>query len=197
MELQPGDKESHLGLGLAHYELTDFSSAKECFEAVLVDAPESAEALYFLGMSEIFLGDRPKGTLLLAQAEEHAPDAFPVLEMPSNEQFEELLAEAVELIEPLELREWVGAIPFGLFDVPPVETLRSAMPPLSPHNIALFVGEDSMGSHAMVITKPECIEVYRQNLMRVGVSGGSVTEQLSEALTQEAEKWRRTSAVED
>ena len=191
IELQPGDSESQLGLGLAHYELTDFSSAKGCFEAVLIGHAESAEALYFLGMTEMFLGDLPKAKVLLSQAEEIAPEAFPVLELPSNQKFEVLLEEAVCLIEPVELRNWVGSIPFGLFDVPPIQTLRSTLPPLSPHNIALLVGDDTSGSHGMAVSKPECIEVYRLNLMRIGISGGSITEQLAAALMMQAEKWNQ------
>lgn len=191
IELQPGDSESRLGLGLAHYELTDFSSAKSCFETVLSEHPDSAEALYFLGMTEIFLGGLPRSKVLLSQAEEIAPEAFPVLELPSNEQFEVLLEESVCLIEPSELRDWVGSIPFALFDVPPIQTLRSTLPPLSPHNIALFVGDDTSGSHGMAVSKPECIEVYRLNLMRIGISGGSITEQLAAALMMQAEKWNQ------
>ena len=196
LELRPDDLESQLGLGLALYELTDFVGAKKCFEAVLVQNPESAESLYFMGMSEIFLGDVPKAKVLLSQAEEFAPEAFPILEMPTSGQFEELIEEAVGLIEPSGLRDWIGSIPFGLFDVPPVETLRSSLPPLSPHNIALIVGDDSAGSHGMSITVPDCIEVYRLNLMRIGVSGGSITEQLAEALESQAEKWRHEIEIE-
>jgi len=197
MELQPGDLESRLGLGLSHYELTDFSSSKTCFEAVLEDNPDSAEALYFLGMSEIFLGNLPKAKVLMSQAEELAPDAFPILELPSNEDFEAILEEAVAMVEPKSLRDWVGSIPFGLFDVPPIETLRSEMPPLSPHNIAMFVGEQSHGSHGMAISKPECIEIYRLNLMRVGLAGGSITKQLADAFVLHAEKWNRDMETGD
>jgi len=191
LELQPEDKESHLGLGLALYELTDFQTAKGCFETVLTDNPDCAEALYFLGMSEMFLGELPKAKVFLSQAEELAPEAFPLLEMPTSEQFEALIEEAVGLIESVELRDWIGSIPFGLFDVPPVETLRSSLPPLSPHNISLIVGDDSGGSHGMAVTKPDCIEIYRLNLMRIGISGGSVTEQLAAALASQAEEWRQ------
>ena len=188
LELSPGDSEALLGLGLAHFELTDFGSAVLCFQRVLEAVPENADAWYHLGLASLFLQEK-EAEQQIARAEELDPERFPSMPQLTAEELNEIIEAAVEGVQAEEMREWISKLPFIVLPLPPTESLRTSVPPLSPHSVALFVHDEVDNPLEPFQGPPKAVEIYSTNLRRAATAGLVMEEVLAGALEREAMLW--------
>lgn len=124
--------------GVALFELAMLPEAENALRSALGTSPDLAEAYFTLGLITEIKGGEATDSLF-RQARQLAPDRYPPAQHMSHEAFEAVVAEALAEL-PDRVKEAIVNIPVLVEELPTIEELRAASPPLSPATLGMFVG---------------------------------------------------------
>jgi cytochrome c-type biogenesis protein CcmH/NrfG len=128
------------GLAIARFNTCDLSGAAAAARDVVRLAPESAEAHYYLGLALERLANRGGGAIgSFAAANQLDPVAFPFPLQVETSEWHGLVQAALALL-PHSLQDFWTDIPIILEDLPNLDELRSAEPPITPTVTGLSPG---------------------------------------------------------
>jgi predicted Zn-dependent protease with MMP-like domain/Flp pilus assembly protein TadD len=184
LEVRPGDADLRYERGVALYELCRFREAAAELSRVLAEAPDDPWALHYLGLAAERRGEK-RAAALLARAAALAPAELARPAPPSREAFAAEVKRALAAL-PEEERRLLAAVPVDVEDLPAVEDLTAASPPLSPSILGLFRGPP-VGEACLAEDGPRCrsIVLYRLNLARVARDPAELAEQVRITLLHE------------
>ena len=188
LEFQPESSAALSGLAISRFELTNYEGAIESANQAIALKPEHAEAFYIRGLAHEFSGNSSESSADFESASQMAPEHYPIPELPSEEEWPEIIEAAKSLLEE-ELQEWIDGVELRVMELPSVERLRESTPPLSPSSLALFFGELPKADQDAWVDKPLCIELYARNIARAAMRDGDIVGPVREGLRREAREW--------
>jgi tetratricopeptide (TPR) repeat protein len=189
----------HLGdLGLADPELL-LRSAEAAYEScqlelgaqyartVLKHSSESPEGHYYLGLCLEWLpGQSARAASAFLAAFHLEPEGFPLPITVQDSEWEKLIEKAVRQ-SAANVREFWSGIPFILEDLPSLEDSRSAVPPVPPNVLGLYVGTPPEDADPW-LQRPEGLRLFRKNLVRC-TDRADLVDSLVTLLAEEAAGW--------
>ncbi len=182
---QPGDADALYERGVASYELCRFADSRRDFDAVLKKVPEDPWALHYLGLLAERSGDGGHADEYQRKARTLSPNEFrnPVEIDPKA--FQREVDQAVATL-PAEDRQAIRDVPVEVADLPALEDLTAADPPLSPSILGLFRGPPEQ-EPCQPGDGPRCrsIVLYRKNLARFARDRAELSEQVKVTLLHE------------
>ena len=184
--LDPDDPEVAVERGIALFELCRLGEAKAELERALEAEPGHAAAHHYLGLVAEHLGQPEPAARHLRRARQLAPDDFAAPVAMSADAFAGAVEAALERL-PERVRRYLGNVAILVEELPDLEEMRAAEPPLSPGSLGLFRGtpytEQSTAdpwSHL-----PSAIVLFRSNLRRFARSPEELVEQIGITLVHE------------
>jgi tetratricopeptide (TPR) repeat protein len=187
VSLDGGDAPSLTGLAIASFHLCDLPAASENAREAVRRDPSDAEAHQFLGLAlERIPGRQAEALAELTAAAHLDPARFPLPITLRNSEWESVIGRAIARL-PQRLQDLYKKIPFRIEELPDVEELRAAYPPLSPTIGALYVGEPPEDGDPFELP-PAAIRLFARNLGRAG-SVEAVVDELAHSLQEEALDW--------
>jgi tetratricopeptide (TPR) repeat protein len=181
---EPDSREAAYERALALFELCRFAEARQAF-GELVGSPEhAAHAHHHLGLllERQALWEQAQHHFNRAQALE--PEHFPVPPVPTQEEFREEVARAVQGL-PEDMRKDLAGVPVSAEDLPVEEDLISSEPPLSPAILGLFRGPPLSEPCEGLEVPCRSVVLYRLNLARAVRSREELREQIRVTLLHE------------
>ena len=188
LELVPGDTRALSGLAIARYELTDMDGCLSCTRQALDADGTIPEAWYFQGLALQWLGIQEESQAAFEHAYSLDKERFPLLVMLGESEWEAALAAGKALLDT-KLSEWLEAVPIVSHQLPSLEVLRAATPPLSPFSPGLYWGATPDPGADAWQGRPEEIRLFRGNLERLALHAGDLPRRIAEVLRSEALDW--------
>lgn len=181
-----GDEDDLLvELAGALFEVLRFDDARELLEEVLETSPNEPEAHHLLGLIAERAGEESKAEAHFQRAREIDPDAFPVPVRLSEDEFAQVVEEALEKL-PAEVKEHLRDVPVMVEPLPRIEDLIGP-PPLSPLSLGMFRGaaitERSFFDPGGQL--PSSILLFQRNLERYAGSRDDLLEEIEVTVLHE------------
>ena len=107
-------------------------------KSALRAAPDLADAHYTLGQITEMRGGTG-AEAMFRRARRLDPERYPPVSFMSHEAFDAVVAEALAEL-PERVKDAIANIPVLVEELPTLEDLRQASPPLSPASLGMFVG---------------------------------------------------------
>jgi tetratricopeptide (TPR) repeat protein len=187
VSLDGGDAESLVGLAIACFHLCDLPGATTAAREAVRRDPGNAEAHHTLGLAlERSPGRQSEALTELTAAAHLDPARFPLPLRLRPTDWEGLITKAVSSLPP-RIQAFYEQIPFRVEELPALDDLKGAWPPLSPTVGALYVGNPPEVEDPFEI-RPEAVRLFERNLARAG-SMEAITVELANALHDEALDW--------
>ncbi|MGI5864998.1 MAG: metallopeptidase family protein [Myxococcales bacterium] len=172
--------------GITLFELCRLDEAKAELAAQLEAEPDDARAHHYLGL----IAEHQRAP---AAAERHfrraralAPEEYPVPVPMSARDFEKAIEDALERLPP-RVHDYLSNVAIIAEDLPDLDELRAAEPPLSPGSLGMFRGtpvtEQSTSDPWSQL--PSAILLFRSNLRRFARSRDELIEQIEVTLIHE------------
>lgn len=172
---------------ITSFALADLDAAFQ--EATKAIAKDDTQAAAWAVLAQVI--ERRDGRERAWEALDHAhrldPIAHPYPLALDDDAVHTLLAAAFRATTPAVRRFWRG-VPRKVLSFPPIETLRTATPPLSPRVAALYEGVPPSDPDAA--DRPTALLVFRGNLEHLPTYEDALDE-LTWALEDEAAAWRK------
>lgn len=158
------------------FELGRFEEARRQLERAVVLDPESAHAIYHLGLVLERLGELAESERALAQANALDPVHYPLPAPVDDVTFESAAREAL-LNLPRSIREYADAVPLLIEDFPSEELIRKDN--LSPQILGVFLGVPrTQASVTEQSTDLDRIILFKRNLEKVCRDRDELIEQI-------------------
>jgi len=185
LSARPGDPDLHYERGVALYELCRFADADVELQRVLADAPDDPWTIHYLSLVAERRGDRRRAAELERRAAALAPTEFPPSSPPAERDFAREVRQAVAALPEAD-RQLLEGVPIEIQDLPALDDLTAADPPLSPSILGLFRGPP-VGERCTEADGPHCrsIVFYRVNLARLTRDPGELAAQVRVTLLHE------------
>lgn len=181
---EPDNREAAYERALALFELCRFSEARQAF-GELVDSPEhAAHAHHHLGLLLERQGLWEQARHHFARAQALEPEHFPPPPVPTQEEFREEVARAVQAL-PEDMRRDLEGVPVSAEELPAEEDLISSEPPLSPAILGLFRGPPLSEPCGGLEVPCRSVALYRLNLARAVRTREQLREQIRVTLLHE------------
>ncbi len=158
------------------FELGRFEEARRQLERAVAIDPESAHAVYHLGLVLERLGEHEASSRALARANALEPESYPLPVPIGEHEFESAAAEALENV-PRSIREHIEGVPLLIEDFPGEELMRHEN--LSPQILGLFLGVPR--TEAAVTDQPTDLTrifLFKKNLEKVCRDRDDLVEQI-------------------
>ena len=186
LSLAPDHLDARLERARALYERCRFDEAEGALREVLAHAPDEAWAHHQLGLLAERRGDRAEAERRFERARKLDRAAFPRPVTVPRAEFDRLVEAALEEI-PEAVRRYLSNVPITVEDLPALEDLTAAEPPLSPSILGLFRGapygqkvSSDPWSHL-----PSSIVLYQRNLERAVASREELEQEIGVTLVHE------------
>jgi tetratricopeptide (TPR) repeat protein len=181
-----------VGLTIARFESCNLAQAIDSGRQAVAQFPERAEAHFFLALSlERLWGNENRdvrgealGAFVAAHQLDSASYPYP-LEL-SDQDWQTALQEALRRI-PVALQSFWVNVPIHFENVPDLDELRQALPPIPPTTTGLFVGSPPDEGDPWQV-RPQALRLFKDNLARA-VSYEELVLQLAITLEQESLEW--------
>jgi len=162
--------------GQISFEIGRFEEARRYLEHAVGLDPESAHALYHLGLVFERLGEHEAAARAFAQA--HALDGghYPVPVAVDDRVFEQVAAEAIHDL-PRSIREYIEHVPLLIEDFPTPELLAEES--VSPQILGVFIGVPR--TEAAVTAQAHDVDrmiLFKRNLEKVCRTNAELVEQI-------------------
>jgi predicted Zn-dependent protease with MMP-like domain len=155
-------------LASALYESLDLEKSEGLFRQVVQAEPTAAPPHYGLAQVLEGMGRYDEAEKSYEEAHRLEPEAYPLPIRMTEEAFEAIVAEAVELL-PAELRPHADKIPIRVEALPTLQTLSGdgSENPITPGVLGLFVGPSLKDPDEVAgLSVPPMIFIYQRNLER-------------------------------
>jgi len=187
LELAGPNADTLTGLAIARFNTCDLSGATAAAREAVRLAPESAEAHYYLGLALERLPNRGGNAIgSFAAANQLDPTAFPFPLQVEPHEWQGLIQTALRLL-PRSLQDFWTDLPILLEDLPNLEELRSADPPITPTVTGLYQGVPPVDADPWLV-RPQALRLYTGNLMR-SPSIDDLVEAIARTFEHEARDW--------
>lgn len=140
-----------LARGLALFELLRFAEAEAALCSALQEDSSLAEAYYVRALMAEMMATGAEQELW-REARRCAPDQYPAVLHRRRLEFEEIIDEARQGLEPAVL-ELVLSVPLLICDCANVEDLRCTTPPTSPHALSMLGRSDDSEPRLLLFKK--------------------------------------------
>ncbi|MBW2256969.1 MAG: tetratricopeptide repeat protein [Deltaproteobacteria bacterium] len=175
------------GLAIARFNTCDLSGAAAAAREAVRLAPEAAEAHYYLGLALERLPNRGGSAVgSFAAANQLDPTAFPFPLQVGVQEWQGLIQDAMVLL-PRSLQDFWADIPILLENLPNLDELRSADPPITPTVTGLYQGVPPLDADPWLV-RPQALRLYTGNLVRSPTTEDLV-EAIARTLEHEARDW--------
>jgi len=181
---RPGDVDLRYERGVALYESCHFEEAERELSAVVESDPGDAWAVHYLALVAERSGERQAAERLQRRAARLSPTEFARQE-PGARDFRRMVQAALARLGPEEQR-LLGGVAVGVEDLPALEDLTAAEPPLSPSILGLFRGPPLSEPCSAADGLPcRSIVLYRKNLARLARDRAELKAQIQVTLLHE------------
>jgi len=188
LALQPGSAEALAGLAAARFELADLAGTIASAAEATAAEPGLAEAWYYTGLALERLGRPVEAREAHARATQLAPTAYPPVGVCDDATWQAALSAGRALL-PDVLAAWLADVPVITERFPPMTTLASMTPPLSPMVWCLYDGTPPEPGTGEDTLKPTALRLFKGNLERVAAIEGDLPRRIAEALRHEVLDW--------
>jgi predicted Zn-dependent protease with MMP-like domain len=186
LALDPDHLDAMLERAFALFERCRFAEAAAQLREVEARAPDEPWAQHQLGLLAERRADLKEAERRFARARRLDPEAFPRPATVSRAEFERQVEAALERV-PEPVRRYLANVPVMVEDLPALDDLTAADPPLSPTILGLFRGapygekvSSNPWSHL-----PSSIVLYQRNLERFAATREELVEQIGVTLVHE------------
>lgn len=175
------------GLAIARFEACVLSGAAEAAREAIRLAPDMAEAHYYLGLSlERVTGRQSEAVAEFVAANRLDPAAYPLPAQLDDAAWKAVVKQAMSRLHPRLITFW-DDVPIRLDDLPSMDELRRADPPITPTASGLYEGEPPDVDEAWT-QKPTALRLFRRNLARLGELE-LIVDEVASTLENEALDW--------
>ena len=188
VELDPDDPEFRAKLAYALFKGCRFEEAAEQSERAVLADPRCPDALDVRGLLLEREREFEKADRLFEKASRLDPERFPELHRLEREEFDAVLAEALDdLRRQPAFGAHVDEVAVTVDDIPPEDVLLDGEPPLDPELLGLFVGtaRDEMSWQGPVAGAPPRVLIFRRNLERYCLTREQLREEIVRTLRHE------------
>jgi predicted Zn-dependent protease with MMP-like domain len=157
--------EAMTSIAKIRFERLEFPAAAELVEKALSIDPEWAEGNYYKALLLEREGNFSRADKYLRKACSVDPEMYPSPFKVSRDRFDEIVERALEVLTP-KVRNFLKNTAIIVEQVPDIEDLRGADPPLSPHILGLFHGHavPERSVESAWSQMPSQIVLYQRNL---------------------------------
>ena len=168
--------------GIALFELIRFDQADEALDAALQKDPENPDAHHVRGLIAELRGQDPSSHF--ASAAQLDPERFDFKTI-GQEEFQAIVDESIDQL-PAPVRDAIKGIPVLIAELPHIDDLRSAEPPLSPSSLGMFVGvPPGQTSWLDAPSEPPKILLFKRNLERAFSDRATLLEEIQNTVIHE------------
>lgn len=181
------DARTLVGLAIARFNTCDLAGAISAAREAIRLAPEAAEAHYYLALALERIPERSSEAVAsFAAAHQLEPLAFPYPLQVDGEEWQELIKAAMARL-PHTLQDFWTGIPILMLDLPDLEELRAADPPITPTVTGLYDGVPPADGDPWMV-RPHALRLYAANLLR-SPTLTDLVDAISRTLEHEARDW--------
>jgi Flp pilus assembly protein TadD/predicted Zn-dependent protease with MMP-like domain len=186
LRLAPGRGDAMHEKGVALFDLSRFTEAKNAFGRALAIQPDDAYSHQMMGLTLEQLGDADGSTREMAKAIELAPAEMSAPILISEADFRREI-DAVVATLPAARKAKLRGVPIEVADLPDRADLAAVQPPFPPTILGLYRGPVGKGAHVARTSETESpsIVLYRKNLARAVKSRAELSEQIRDTLLHE------------
>jgi len=170
--------------GQVLFELANYEEARRQLEHAVALDPDSAHAVYHLGLVLERLGEHEEAQKAFARANALSPETYLVPVEMSEDEFREVAAEAIADI-PRSMRRYVEEVPLLVEDFPSKELLREQN--VSPQVLGLFIGVPRTA--ASVTAQPNDLEarviLFKKNLEKICQDRSELVDEIKKTVRHE------------
>ena len=168
LKVLPGEPALLLGRGVALFEMLELDASEAALRAASEAAPETGEAVFYLGILAELRGDREGADQLYATAVERSPENLVLpkdwTEQDIQQAFDTMIEES-----PDPVSSWLASLPLTVRDVPTNDDLQTEDGPVSPLRHCRFVGEPGDGPfgedpEGWLDARPTDVLFFRRNV---------------------------------
>jgi predicted Zn-dependent protease with MMP-like domain len=178
--LAPESPDALASLAWAHYQLADFDAARTVAQRS-IELHANALATSILGRLAERAAKLEDANRLAQRAHALDPETYPLPLRISEEDFREVVSEALDRLPEEFRRALDGEVAVLVEPVPSVEILKSEDPPWDPELLGLYVGvplpkrEVSIGGPKL----PDIVYLFQRNLEHVAANREELVEQIA------------------
>jgi predicted Zn-dependent protease with MMP-like domain/cytochrome c-type biogenesis protein CcmH/NrfG len=179
------DAELLAEVGIARFEMCRFDDAQAALSRAEAMDDQDPDVQLYLGLIAERAGDMAAAAQRFAKARRLDPDHFPVPVALSEDEFEEVVAEALAKV-PEEVQRALANVPLIVQPMPELDDLVGP-PALSPLSLGMFKGPVEPGAAAARVenTLPNEIHLYQTNLERFCATREELVQEVEQTLLHE------------
>jgi predicted Zn-dependent protease with MMP-like domain/Tfp pilus assembly protein PilF len=169
--------------GQVLFELGQYEEARRQLEHAVALDPDSAHALYHLGLALERIGQGEESMKAFTRANALAPETYLLPIEMSEEEFREVAAEAIQDI-PRSMRRYVEHVPVLIEDFPSPELMRQEN--VSPQVLGLFFGVPR--TDAGVTDQPHDMDrviLFKKNLEKICQDRSELVDEIKKTVRHE------------
>jgi predicted Zn-dependent protease with MMP-like domain len=169
--------------GQALFELAHYEEARRQLEHAVALDPDSAHAIYHLGLAFERLGQAEEAAKCFARANALAPETYLLPVEMSEEEFRAVAAEAIQDI-PRSMRRYVEHVPVLVEDFPSPELLRKEN--VSPQVLGLFLGVPRTAAAVTGVAEDvDRVILFKKNLEKICQDRSELVDEIKKTVRHE------------
>jgi predicted Zn-dependent protease with MMP-like domain len=169
--------------GQALFELAQYDEARRQLEHAVALDPDSAHAVYHLGLAFERLAQNEEAAKCFTRANALAPETYLLPVEMSEEEFRTVAAEAIQDI-PRSMRRYVEHVPILVEDFPSAELLREEN--VSPQVLGLFLGVPRTAASVTGATEDvDRVILFKKNLEKICQDRAELVDEIKKTVRHE------------